>query len=154
MTRIMPLAGESPPFPAPPAAAPERPGWLRWLGFNLWLLACVLIAVGLALALLGALLGQDEDDPWWNGYVWMCLFLPVTWPLYMAALAFATRRGRHPRRWAVGLVPLLFALFPYAVFTFTAPGVGAAWVAFFTYGAIVRLPPGTGSHPDPGPPRD
>jgi len=146
----MPVAGESPPFPAPVGAAPERGGWLRWLGFNAWLLACVLVAVGLAVVVAGELLGQSEGDPWWAGYAWMCLYLPVTWPLYMAALVFATRRARHPRRWAVGLVPLLFAVFPYAVVTFTAPGVGAAWIAFIAYGAVVRLPPGTGSRADPG----
>ena len=149
----MPLAGESPRYPAPAGAETPRQGRLPWLGMNLWLLACVIVGVGLALALAGALLGQDEDDPWVAGYAWMCLFLPLTWPLYMAALAFAARRVRHPRRWAVGLVPLLFALFPYAVITFTAPGVAAAWVAFIAYGAIVRLPPGTGSRPDPGPAR-
>jgi hypothetical protein len=128
-------------------------GWWRWLGFNLWLLASLLIGVGIVLALAGALLGQDEDDPWWTGYAWMCLFLPVTWPLYMGALALATRRSAHPRRWAVGLVPLLFALFPYAVVTFTAPGIAAAWIAFFAYGAAVKLPPGTGSQPETGPAR-
>jgi hypothetical protein len=115
-------------------------GWGRWLGINLWLFLSLVLVVGLLLAVAGELLGQDEDDPWVAGYAWMCLFLPVTWPLYMAALAYAAPRVRHPRRWAVGLVPLLFALFPYAVFTFTAPGVGAAWIAFFAYGAIVRLP--------------
>ena len=124
----------------PPARDSRLGGWLRWLGFNAWLLACVLVAVGLPLALAGALLGQDEDDPWWTAYAWMCLFLPFTWPLYMAALAVVARRVAHPRRWAVCLAPLLFALFPYAVVTFTVPGIAAAWIAFFAYGAVVRLP--------------
>ena len=97
-------------------------GW-RWLGTNLWIFLTIVVLVGIALALLGSALGQDEDDPWIGGYAWMCLYLPVTWPLYMGALAFAAKRVRHPRRWAVGLVPLLFALFPYAVFAFAAPGV-------------------------------
>jgi hypothetical protein len=115
-------------------------GWWRWLGMNLWRFATIVVAVGVLVALLGPVFGQDEDDPWYAGYVWMCLFLPVTWPLYMAAFATAARRSRHPRRWAVGLVPLLFALFPYALVTFTAPGVAAAWIAFFAYGAIVTPP--------------
>jgi hypothetical protein len=37
----MPLAGESPPYPAPAGAETPRQGWLPWLGMNLWLLACV-----------------------------------------------------------------------------------------------------------------
>ena len=97
---------------------------MRWLGFNLWLFACVSSpSSGSCWPSLGPLLGEDEDDPSIAGYAWMCLYLPVTWPLYMAALAFAAPRSGHPRRWAIGLVPLLFALFPYAVVTFTAPGV-------------------------------
>ena len=48
-------------------------------------------------------------------------------------------------------MPLLFALFPYAIFAFAAPGVAAAWVAFFIYGATVRLPAGRESHAQPGP---
>jgi hypothetical protein len=125
-------------------------GW-RWLGTNLWIFLTIVIVVGVVLAAAGAAFGQDEDDPWIAGYAWMCLYLPVTWPLYMAVLWYAGRRVRHPRRWAVCLVPLLFALFPFALFTFTAPGVAAAWVAFFIYGATVRLP--AGSHAQAGPSR-
>ena len=58
---------------------------------------------------------------------------------------------RHPRRWAIALAPLLFALFPYAVVTFVAPGIAASWIAYFIYGAIVRLPPG--AHAQAGPAR-
>ena len=143
----------APLFPAPPSeAAPERQTWPRWLGFNLWLFACVIVAVGLALWLVSELAGaNDGDDPPLAGYAWMCLYLPFTWPVYMGALAFAGRRVRHPRRWAIGLAPLLFLLFPYAVVTFVAPGIAAAWIAYFAYGAIVRLPPG--SQTDPGPTR-
>ena len=131
----------APLFPGPPTdASPET--WPRWLGHNLWLFACVLAAVAFALVAISELAGaNDGDDPPWAGYAWMCLYLPFTWPLYMGALAFAARRVRHPRRWAIALTPLLFALFPYAVFTFVAPGIAASWIAYFTYAAIVRLPP-------------
>ena len=115
---------------------------VRWLGFNLWLFACVLVAAAVVLVAISALFGaNDGDDPPWAAFAWMCLYLPVTWPLYMAALAFFARRARHPRRWAIGLTPLLFALFPYAVVTFVVPGIAASWLAYFTYGAICRLPP-------------
>ena len=141
-------------FPAPPAEAPAaRPSWLRWLGLNLWLFACVLVAVALALVTISELAGaNDGDDPPWTGYAWMCLYLPFTWPLYMGALAYFARSARHPRRSAVALSPLLFALFPYAVVTFVAPGIAASWIAYFSYGAIVRLPPG--SQAEAGPVRD
>jgi hypothetical protein len=143
----MPAAGDmrrgAPLFPAPPAEAPDAPhSWLRWLGFNLWLFACVIVAVGLALVAVSELAGAgDGDDPPFAAYAWMCLYLPFTWPLYMGALVLFARRGRHPRRWAIALTPLLFALFPYAVLTFVAPGIAASWIAYFVYGAIVRLPP-------------
>jgi hypothetical protein len=57
MQTIMPTAGDTrrgaPLFPAPPAeAAPERETWPRRLGFNLWLFACVLVAVGGAIVRL------------------------------------------------------------------------------------------------------
>ena len=144
----------APLFPAPPTeGAPERQGWLRWLGFNLWLFACVIVAVALVLVAISELAGaNDGGDPPFGGYAWMCLYLPFTWPLYMGALAFAARRVRHPRRWAIALTPLLFALFPYAVFTFVAPGIATSWIAYFTYGAIVRLPPG--AQAQVGPARD
>ena len=132
----------APLFPAPPADAPDAsPSWLCWLGFNLWLFVCVIVGVALALLLLSELGLGDAGDPPIAGYAWMCLYLPFTWPLYMGALAFCARRAGHPRRWAVALTPLLFALFPYAVVTFVAPGIAASWIAYFIYGAIVRLPP-------------
>lgn len=145
--------GGAPLFPAPPADAPDAsPSWLRWLGFNLGLFACVIAAVALALLVLSELGLGDADDPPIAGYAWMCLYLPFTWPLYMGALAFVARRSPHPRRWAVALTPLLFALFPYAVFTFVAPGIAASWIAYFIYGATVRLPPRTQAQA--GPARD
>lgn len=102
----------------------------------------MLVAVAIVLVAISELAGaNDGGDPPIAGYAWMCLYLPFTWPLYMAALAFAARRARHPRHCAIALAPLLFALFPYAVVTFVAPGIAAAWIASFTYGAIVRLPP-------------
>jgi hypothetical protein len=123
-------------------APPSRDTWPRWLGFNLWRFACVLIAVAVALVAISALFGaNDGDDPPWAAYAWMCLYLPFTWPLYMAALAIVAPRVRHPRGWAIALTPLLFALFPYAVVTFVVPGVAAAWVAYVVYGATLRLPP-------------
>ena len=133
----------APLFPGPPRDAP-RETWPRWLGHNLWLFACVLVAVGAALVAISAVAGaNDGDDAPWISYAWMCLFLPFTWPLYMGALALAGPRVRHPRRWAIALTPLLFALFPYAIFLFAAPGIGAAWIAYLAYAAIVRLPPGS-----------
>jgi len=132
----------------PTAVDARRETWPRWLGFNLWLFACVLIAVAVALVTISALFGaNDGDDPPWTAYAWMCLYLPFTWPLYMGALALVAPRVRHPRRWAIGLTPLLFALFPYAVVTFVVPGVAAAWIAYVVYGAILRLPPSSGDLP-------
>jgi hypothetical protein len=119
-----------------------RQGWLRRLGFNLWLFVCVLVAVAVALVAVSALAGaNDGDDPPWAAFAWMCLYLPFTWPLYIGALAYVAPRVAHPRRWAIALTPLLFALFPYAVVTFVVPGIAASWIAYFIYGAIVRLPP-------------
>jgi hypothetical protein len=157
MQTIMPTARDTrrgaPLFPAPPTAAPPRETWPRWLGFNLWLFACLLVGVAAALVAISALAGaNDGDDAPWIAYAWMCLFLPFTWPLYMAALAIVARRVRHPRRWAIALTPLLFALFPYAIVTFVVPGIAASWIAYWTYGAIVRLPPG--SQAGAGPARD
>lgn len=154
----MPTARDTRPaaplFPAPPTQAPSaQASWPRWLGFNLWLFVCVLVAVGVVLVAIAALAGaNDGDDAPWTAYAWMCLFLPFTWPLYMGALAVVARRARHPRRWAIALTPLLFALFPYAIFTFVAPGIAASWIAYLLYGAIVRLPPG--AQAQAGPARD
>ena len=127
----------------PPAEAPAAShSWLRWLGFNLWLFACVIVAVALVLVAVSALAGaNDGDDPPYAAYAWWGLYLPFTWPLYIGALVLFARRARHPRRWAVALTPLLFALFPSAVVTFVVPGIAASWIAYVVYGAIVLLPP-------------
>lgn len=56
------------------AERPVRETWPRWLGVNLYLLACVLVAVGAGLVAISALAGaNDGDDPPWTAYAWMCL---------------------------------------------------------------------------------
>ena len=66
-------------------------------------------------------------------------FLPTVQALVQCFQAFEAYSAAHIR--VLALTPLLFALFPYAVVTFVAPGIGASWLAYFIYGASVRLPP-------------
>ena len=147
MRDIMPTARDTrrgaPLFPAPPADAPDAsPSWLRWLGFNLWLFACVIVAVALALLALSELGARRRRRPADRG---LRLDVPVP-AVHVAAVHGRARLLRAPLHAirAAGpsrCTPLLFALFPYAVVTFVAPGIAASWIAYFIYGAIVRLPP-------------
>ena len=121
------------------SAPGRRSDWLRWGAVNLALLAGVMVA-GLLLLIPAALAGWGDRDQRELTYLYLWLYLPFTGPLYLAALAFAARRSRRPRLWAIVLTPLLFGLFPLAVIAATLPGVAATWVAYFVYGAVVRLP--------------
>jgi hypothetical protein len=65
MQTIMPTARDTrrgaPLFPGPPTDA-SRETWPRWLGVNLWLFACVLVAVGAALVAISAVAGANDGD--------------------------------------------------------------------------------------------
>lgn len=122
---------------APAAAAPGR---LAWGAINLAILAAVMVA-GLLLLVPAALVGWGDADQRHITYLYLWIYLPITGPLYLVVLWLVARRVRHPRRWAIGLTPLLFGVFPLAVFGIGIPGVAATWVAYLTYGAVVRLPP-------------
>jgi hypothetical protein len=69
MQTIMPTARDTrrgaPLFPGPPTDA-SRETWPRWLGVNLWLFACVPMAVGAALVAISAVAGGNDGDdaPW------------------------------------------------------------------------------------------
>lgn len=116
-------------------------GWVRWGAVNLGILAGVMVA-GLVLLGPAALAGWGDTDTGVITYLYLWLYLPITGPLYLLVLHRVALRVRRPRRWAVGLAPLLFGLFPVALLAVTLPGVAATWVAYFAYGAVVRLPPG------------
>jgi len=124
-----------------PVARSGRTAWLGWAAGSLALLALVMV-VGLALLVPARLAGWGDRETRQITYFYLWLYLPLTGPLYLLVLSFAARRVRHPRRWAVGLSPLLFAFVPVVAIGVTLPGVAATWVAYLAYGALVRLPPG------------
>ncbi|HEX8103293.1 MAG TPA: hypothetical protein VF533_11820 [Solirubrobacteraceae bacterium] len=116
------------------------PAWLRWGAVNLGVLAAVM-AAGLVLLIPPALAGWGDADTGVITYLYLWLYLPLTGPLYLLVLRRVAPRVRRPRGWAIALAPLLFGLFPVAVIAITLPGVAATWIAYFAYGAVVRLPP-------------
>ncbi len=121
-------------------AVSGRSAWLRWGAVNLGILAAVMVG-GLVLLIPAALIGWGDPDTREITYLWLWLYLPFTGPLYLVVLAFVARRVRRPRVWAIGLSPLLFAVFPIAAIGVTLPGIAATWIAYLVFGAIVRLPP-------------
>ena len=109
------------------------------------LLVALMIAAGVVVLVPATLVGWSVPEPDRIGDAYLLTFvaLPLSWPLYMTALAFATRRVRRPRRWAIALSPLLGAWFALLLFFIAdQPGFYAAWLLWLSYGALVPLPPG------------
>ncbi len=104
-----------------------------------------MIAAGVVVLLPAKLTGWTASgaDPVGSAYLYSFTALPLSWPLYMAALAIVARRVRRPRRWAIGLSPLLGAWFALLLFfVVDLPDFYAAWLLWLSYGALVPLPPG------------
>jgi len=114
--------------------------WLRWAAINLAILAGVMVA-GLVLLVPAALAGWGDADSRHITYLYLWVLLPLTAPLYLLALALIAPRVANPRVWAVALTVLLWAAFPVAAGGLEAPAIVATWIAYLTFGALVRLPP-------------
>jgi hypothetical protein len=118
--------------------------WVRWIGRSLVLLVALMIVAGVAVLVPAELAGWTVSGPDRIGDAYLLTFvaLPLSWPLYMAALAFATRRVRRPRRWAIALSPLLGGWFALLLFfILDEPSFYAAWLLWLSYGVLVPLPP-------------
>lgn len=104
-----------------------------------------MVAAGVLVLLPVRLAGwtQSGGEAIGTGYLFSFTALPISWPLYMAALALVARRARRPRRWAIALSPLLGGWFALLIFfAIDRPDFYAAWLLWLSYGALVALPPG------------
>jgi len=107
----------------------------------------LVIAAGVIVIVPVRLAGWTKSggEPIGTGYLVSLTALPISWPLYMTALALVGRRARNPRRWAVALSPLLGAWFALLIFVaIDLPDFYAAWLLWLSYGALVPLPGGRG----------
>lgn len=123
---------------------------LQWIGRCLVLLVGLIIGVAVVVLLPAKLVGWSvpEPDRIGDAYLYSLTALPLSWPLYMTALAAIARRVRRPRRWAIALSPLLGAWFAFLlIFVADTPDFYAAWLLWLSYGALVPLPP---DRPRPG----
>lgn len=120
--------------------------WVGWIARSLGLLIALMIVAGVVVLVPAELAGWTVPEPDRIGDAYLVTFvaLPLSWPLYMAALALVARRVRRPRRWAIALSPLLGAWFALLLFfVVDQPGFYAAWLLWLSYGALVPLPPTT-----------
>jgi hypothetical protein len=108
------------------------------------LLLALMVAVAIVVLLPADLAGWTvpEPDRAGDGYLYALTALPLSWPIYLAALAIVARRVRRPRLWAIALSPLLGAWFVFLLlFIVDQPSFLAAWLLWLSYGALVPLPP-------------
>lgn len=108
------------------------------------LLVGLMLAVAVVVLLPAKLAGWSapEPDRIGDSYLYSLTALPLSWPLYTAALVVLVRRVRRPRRWAIALSPLLGAWYAFLlIFVADQPGFYAAWLLWLSYGALVPLPP-------------
>ena len=114
--------------------------WLRWGARNLGILILVMVG-GLALLIPAALVGWGTPDSREHTYLFPWLYLPFTGPAYLVLLAIVGPRVRRRRIWALALTPIFWGFVPILALGVAAPGIAAAWIAYLTYGVVVRLPP-------------
>lgn len=114
--------------------------WLGWGARNLGILILVMVG-GLALLIPAALVGWGTPDTREYTYLFLWLYLPFTGPAYLVLLAIVGPRVRRPRIWALALTPIFWSFVPIFALGLAAPGIAGTWIAYLTYGAVVRLPP-------------
>ncbi len=114
--------------------------WLRWGALNLGLLGIVMVG-GLLLLVPAAIVGWGTTESRQDAYLYLWIYLPFTGVAYLVLLALVGRRARRPRIWALVLTPVFWGFVPIFAIGVAVPGIAATWVAYLTYGAVVRLPP-------------
>lgn len=107
-------------------------------------LVVILVAVGAAVLVPAAALGWGDGGLREGTFFYFLIYLPLTWPLHLAAVALTSRRARHPRRWAVGLAWLLALPLAPVLIAVAAPGVAAIVIAYLLYAATMQLPAAAG----------
>lgn len=114
--------------------------WLWWAAVNLLILGGAMVG-GALLLVPAAVAGWGDADARHITYILMAIYVPFTGPVYLCALAFVAPRVKRPRLWAVALTLLMWVPVPILAAAVWIPGILAIWIAYLTFGLMVRLPP-------------
>jgi hypothetical protein len=113
---------------------------IRWLGVNAALTVAAAVVAFAVVWVAGALgLRAEGVEPLSVGsYLFVLLSsAALMWPVYMAALTFASR-SRYFRLWALLLCPLLGLLWFVGNLALTVPEIQAADLFYVGYALVVR----------------